>query len=143
MQVSSSPWDIIITLTLPLPPQHPAPCRRETVISISPLVFQMSNWGKLILWLEGFTDGLRSWGRYGGEERDFHNCPSRKRRPCEDRESAERDGGIQDEIQKEVILHITEVKRILDPAQQRRFFDLMRQSMTHEQSPWLPTKGGK
>ena len=51
--------------------------------------------------------------------------------------------GVQDEIQKEVILHITEVKRILDPAQQRRFFDLMRQSMTHEQSPWLPTKGGK
>ena len=51
--------------------------------------------------------------------------------------------GVQDEIQKEVILHITEVKRILDPDQQRRFFDPMRQSMTHEQSPWLPTKGGK
>jgi hypothetical protein len=51
--------------------------------------------------------------------------------------------GVQDEIQKEVILHITEVKRILDPDQQRRFFDLMRQSMTRGQSPWLPTKGGK
>ena len=51
--------------------------------------------------------------------------------------------GLQDEIQKEVITHITEVKKILDPDQQRRFFGLMRQSMTHGQSPWLPTKGGK
>ncbi len=51
--------------------------------------------------------------------------------------------GIQDEIQKEVITHITELKKILDPDQQRRFFDLMRQSMTRGQSPWLPTKGGK
>ena len=50
---------------------------------------------------------------------------------------------LQDEIQKEVILHITELKKILDPDQQRRFFDLMRQSMNRGQSPWLPTKGGK
>jgi len=39
--------------------------------------------------------------------------------------------GIQDEIQKEVIIHIIESKKILDPNQQQRFFDLMRQSMTH------------
>jgi Spy/CpxP family protein refolding chaperone len=51
--------------------------------------------------------------------------------------------GIQDEIQKEVILHITQVRRVLDPVQQRRFFDLMRQSMTRGQSPWLPINGGK
>jgi len=51
--------------------------------------------------------------------------------------------GIQDEIQKEVITHITELKKILDPDQQQRFFDLMRQSMTRVQSPWSPTKGGK
>ena len=38
--------------------------------------------------------------------------------------------GIQDEIQKEVIIHIMESKKILDPNQQQRFFDLMRQSMT-------------
>jgi Spy/CpxP family protein refolding chaperone len=38
--------------------------------------------------------------------------------------------GIQDEIQKEVIVHIMESKKILDPNQQQRFFDLMRQSMT-------------
>jgi len=50
--------------------------------------------------------------------------------------------GIQDEIQKEVITHITELKKILDPDQQRRFFDLMRQSMTHAQNP-LSTIGGK
>ena len=37
---------------------------------------------------------------------------------------------IQDEIQKEVITHIFESKKILDPNQQQRFFDLMRQSMT-------------
>jgi len=38
--------------------------------------------------------------------------------------------GIQDDIQKEVITHIFESKKILDPNQQQRFFDLMRQSMT-------------
>jgi Spy/CpxP family protein refolding chaperone len=42
--------------------------------------------------------------------------------------------GIQDDIQKEVIVHIMESKKILDPIQQQRFFDLMRQSMTHTQS---------
>ena len=42
--------------------------------------------------------------------------------------------GIQDEIQKEVITHITELKEILDPQQQQRFFDLMRQNMTRAQS---------
>ena len=50
--------------------------------------------------------------------------------------------GIQDEIQKEVITHITELKKILDPQQQQRFFDLMRQSMARAQSP-LSTNGGK
>jgi len=49
---------------------------------------------------------------------------------------------IQDEIQREVITHITELKKILDPGQQRRFFDLMRQSMARAQSP-LSTSGGK
>src|SRR4030043_1143553 len=49
---------------------------------------------------------------------------------------------IQDEIQKEVITHITELKKILDPDQQQRFFDLMRQSMSRAQSP-LPTTGDK
>ena len=42
--------------------------------------------------------------------------------------------GIQDEIQKEVIVHIMESKKILDPDQQQRFFDLMRQNMTRAQS---------
>ena len=41
---------------------------------------------------------------------------------------------IQDDIQKEVIVHIMESKKILDPIQQQRFFDLMRQSMTRMQS---------
>jgi len=50
--------------------------------------------------------------------------------------------GLQDEIQKEVITHITELKKILDPDQQQRFFNLMRQSMTRAQSP-LSTNGGK
>ncbi|MBP1715934.1 MAG: hypothetical protein H6Q42_4137 [Deltaproteobacteria bacterium] len=36
---------------------------------------------------------------------------------------------IQDEIQKEVIAHIVESKRIFDPKQQERFLTLMRQSM--------------
>jgi Spy/CpxP family protein refolding chaperone len=50
--------------------------------------------------------------------------------------------GIQDEIQKEVITHITELKKILDPNQQKRFFDLMRESMTRTNNP-LSTSGGK
>jgi Spy/CpxP family protein refolding chaperone len=41
--------------------------------------------------------------------------------------------GIQDEIQKEVIIHIMESKKILDPNQQQRFFDLMRQNMARVQ----------
>ena len=40
--------------------------------------------------------------------------------------------GIQDEIQKEVIAHILESKTILDPKQQERFFDLIRQSLAGE-----------
>ena len=51
--------------------------------------------------------------------------------------------GIQDEIQKEVIIHIMESKKILDPQQQQRFFDLMRQNMTRAQSSESPTNGGK
>jgi Spy/CpxP family protein refolding chaperone len=51
--------------------------------------------------------------------------------------------GIQDEIQKEVIRHITELRGILDPDQQQRFFDLMRQSMARAQSPWSQNFGGK
>jgi Spy/CpxP family protein refolding chaperone len=42
---------------------------------------------------------------------------------------------IQDEIQKEVITHIMESKKILDPNQQQRFFDLMRQSMARAKGP--------
>ena len=37
--------------------------------------------------------------------------------------------GIQDEIQKEVIAHIIEFKRILDARQQNQFFTLMNQGM--------------
>jgi Spy/CpxP family protein refolding chaperone len=41
---------------------------------------------------------------------------------------------IQDEIQNEVIVHIIETKKILDPEQQRRLFDLMRQNMVRKTS---------
>lgn len=51
--------------------------------------------------------------------------------------------GIQDEIQKEVITHIMESKQILDPNQQQRFFDLMRDSMIQAKNSWPPTNGGK
>ena len=42
--------------------------------------------------------------------------------------------GIQDQIQNEVIVHIAETKKILDPKQQQRLFDLMRQSMVRKSS---------
>ncbi len=51
--------------------------------------------------------------------------------------------GIQDEIQKEVITHIIETKKILDAKQQQHFFDLMKQSMASGKNPWLSTKGGR
>jgi Spy/CpxP family protein refolding chaperone len=50
---------------------------------------------------------------------------------------------IQDEIQKEVITHIMDSKKILDSSQQQRFFDLMRQSMIQAKGSGLPTNGGK
>lgn len=50
---------------------------------------------------------------------------------------------IQDEIQKEVIVHIIETKKILDPGQQQKFFDLMRQSMSRTKGSWSTTNGGK
>ena len=49
--------------------------------------------------------------------------------------------GIQDEIQKEVIGHILETRKILDAGQQQRFFNLMRQSMQGKNS-WLAKNGG-
>jgi Spy/CpxP family protein refolding chaperone len=49
--------------------------------------------------------------------------------------------GIQDEIQNEVILHIAEVKKVLDPRQQQRLFDLMRQNMVR--NPLALSSGGK
>jgi Spy/CpxP family protein refolding chaperone len=51
--------------------------------------------------------------------------------------------GIQDEIQREVISHIIETKKILDAKQQQRFFDLMKQSMASGRNPWFSTKGGQ
>jgi len=48
---------------------------------------------------------------------------------------------IQDEIQNEVIVHIAETKKILDPKQQQRLFDLMRHSMVHKTS--AASLGGK
>ena len=51
--------------------------------------------------------------------------------------------GIQDDIQKEVISHIIETKKILDAKQQRRFFDLMKQSMAMGKNPMFSTKEGQ
>ncbi len=48
---------------------------------------------------------------------------------------------IQDEIQREVITHIEEIKKILNREQQERFFNLLRISMESEGNHWLPEKG--
>ena len=48
---------------------------------------------------------------------------------------------IQDEIQREVISHIIETKKILDAKQQQRFFDLMKQSMASGKSSMVVNKG--
>jgi Spy/CpxP family protein refolding chaperone len=51
--------------------------------------------------------------------------------------------GYQDEIQKEVITHIAESKKIMNPDQQKRFIELLRASANHGQfkSP-LSMNGG-
>jgi Spy/CpxP family protein refolding chaperone len=51
--------------------------------------------------------------------------------------------GYQDEVQKEVIAHIAESKKIMNPEQQKRFIELVRASANHGQlnSP-LPMNGG-
>ena len=53
--------------------------------------------------------------------------------------------GIQDEVQREVIAHIEEIKSILDPNQRQRFFVLMRQTMIQAKNSGLPAiaSGGK
>ena len=50
--------------------------------------------------------------------------------------------GLQGEIQKEVIAHIMETKKMLNTQQQEHFFKLMRRSMTIAKVPWPPLNGG-
>jgi hypothetical protein len=50
--------------------------------------------------------------------------------------------GLQGEIQREVINHIMETKKILDTKQQEHFFALMHRSMTIAKVPWPPLNGG-
>jgi Spy/CpxP family protein refolding chaperone len=51
--------------------------------------------------------------------------------------------GIQDEIQKEVITHIKDIKEILNHEQTDHFFNLLRTSMEREGSHWLAENRGK
>lgn len=58
-------------------------------------------------------------------------------------ENVRRDmAAIQDRIQQTVINHVLDVKKILDPAQQDRFFDLLRKNM-QEARPEMFTQKGK
>lgn len=49
---------------------------------------------------------------------------------------------IQDTIQREVIAHISDIKKILNSKQQEQFFSLMRQSMTDTGAMLPPPSGG-
>lgn len=49
--------------------------------------------------------------------------------------------GIQDRIQREVITHLLDVRKILNPEQKERFFALLRKSMQRENS-WFSKQGG-
>ena len=49
--------------------------------------------------------------------------------------------GIQDRIQRVVINHILDMKKILKPEQKKRFFKLMRRSMKQENN-WFSKQGG-
>ncbi len=50
---------------------------------------------------------------------------------------------IQDEIQREVITHIIDIKKILDPGQEKRFFNLMNRSMEQDRDPWFTEHRGR
>ncbi len=49
--------------------------------------------------------------------------------------------GIQDRIQRVVIAHIFDVKKILETGQKERFFELMRKSIQQENN-WFSKNGG-
>jgi Spy/CpxP family protein refolding chaperone len=50
---------------------------------------------------------------------------------------------IQDEIQREVVIHITRTKEILNPEQRRHFFELLQDSASSSQlNPAFPITGG-
>ena len=44
---------------------------------------------------------------------------------------------IQDNVEKTVIAHVLDVKKILDDNQRKRFFDLLRKSMHHEPGMYI------
>ncbi len=46
---------------------------------------------------------------------------------------------IQDDVQKTVIAHVNDVKKILNSSQRERFFDLLRRSMTREHGLFVRT----
>ncbi len=51
---------------------------------------------------------------------------------------------LQEQIQKEVIRHILESKKIFDAKQQQKYFELLRQSMARsEEGPFFQKKGAK
>jgi hypothetical protein len=49
---------------------------------------------------------------------------------------------IQNAIQKEVIVHVSDIKKILNSKQQERFFHLMRESMNWPGTSLSPASGG-
>ena len=49
--------------------------------------------------------------------------------------------GIQDQIQREVITHLLDVREILKPEQKESFFELLRRSMKQENN-WFSKQGG-
>jgi Spy/CpxP family protein refolding chaperone len=50
---------------------------------------------------------------------------------------------IQDEIQREVVVHITQTREILNPEQKKRFFEMLQAGMASTQlNPAFPIAGG-
>jgi Spy/CpxP family protein refolding chaperone len=74
-------------------------------------------------------------GSMEGKKEDLVDLLSRKDVDPEKIAGLRREmAGIQDEIQKVVIEHIMEMKKVLNTEQQRHFFDLMRRSMRSNNS---------
>jgi len=83
---------------------------------------------------DSFHDRLKNLHSQMGEKKEvmIHLLESEGESPTRIEALRKEMAAIQDGIQKTVIAHVLDVKQILDSGQRKRFFDLLRRSMTQD-----------